>query len=348
MKIIPILISLLIISIIFGASVYAQESNILKLLPTDDAFVVADINDFFDSQKIRLQNTGDSKFLKTWYAWSVTEAKSFYISLSQLKFNLTDVEPGFSRATINIKPIGITVLNQTQPVINLYSIDDNSWTEQTLTYSNKPDHSLDPKSQFVISEPDKWHSWDVTSYIEDNLGSEVSVAFGFAEIYFEHEELIIFYSKEADDPRNSPYLQIEYDTKEAISKDEQDTDESNGGGCLIATAAYGSELAPQIQQLRELRDNTVLTTESGTAFMGSFNSFYYSFSPTVADWERENPAFKETVKLAITPLVSSLAILNYLDIDSEAEMLGYGIGIILLNIGMYFVAPVYVIYRLRK
>ena len=52
-----------------------------------------------------------------------------------------------------------------------------------------------------------------------------------------------------------------------------------GGGCLIATATYGSELAPQVQQLRELRDNQLLNTESGTAFMGTFNDIYYSFSP---------------------------------------------------------------------
>ena len=116
-----------------------------------------------------------------------------------------------------------------------------------------------------------------------------------------------------------------------------------GGGCLIATAAYGSEMAPQIQFLREIRDNTVLQTESGTSFMTGFNQFYYSFSPVIADYERENPAFKETVKLALTPMLTSLAILNYVDIDSEAEMLGYGIGIILLNIGMYFIAPAIVI-----
>ena len=74
--------------------------------------------------------------------------------------------------------------------------------------------------------------------------------------------------------------------------------------------------------------------------MTGFNQFYYSFSVLlVADYERENPAFKETVKIAITPLLTSLAILNYVDIDSEEEMLGYGVGIILLNIGMYFVAP---------
>ena len=115
--------------------------------------------------------------------------------------------------------------------------------------------------------------------------------------------------------------------------------ESNGGGCLIATATFGSELAPQVQQLRELRDNTVLQTESGSAFMAGFNQFYYSFSPTIADYERENPAFKEAVKITLTPLLTSLTLLQYADIDSESEMLGYGIGVILLNIGMYFVAP---------
>ncbi|MGI0004408.1 MAG: hypothetical protein ACREAX_03825, partial [Candidatus Nitrosotenuis sp.] len=65
------------------------------------------------------------------------------------------------------------------------------------------------------------------------------------------------------------------------------------------------------------------------------------------DWERQNPAFKEIVKTAITPMLSTLSILNYVDIDSEQEMLGYGIGIILLNIGMYFVAPAIVIVKVK-
>ena len=120
------------------------------------------------------------------------------------------------------------------------------------------------------------------------------------------------------------------------------------GGCLIATATFGSELAPQVQFLREIRDNAVLSTASGTSFMTAFSSFYYSFSPTIADWERQNPTFKETVKVAITPLLSSLSLLQYVDIDSEAEMLGYGISIILLNIGMYFVAPVLILVKLKS
>ena len=122
----------------------------------------------------------------------------------------------------------------------------------------------------------------------------------------------------------------------------------NGGGCLIATATFGSEMAPQVQLLRELRDNTILQTEAGTSFMTGFNQFYYSFSPVIADYERENPTFKEAVKLTLTPLLTSLTLLQYTNIDSESDMLGYGIGIILLNIGMYFVAPAVLVMKVRK
>jgi titin len=121
-----------------------------------------------------------------------------------------------------------------------------------------------------------------------------------------------------------------------------------GGGCLVATATYGTELAPQVQYLRELRENTLLATNSGTTFLSSFNSVYYVFSPTVADWERQSPAFKEMIRVSITPMLYSLLILNYADANSEYEMLGYGIGVILLNVGMYFVAPTIIIIKLRQ
>jgi len=121
---------------------------------------------------------------------------------------------------------------------------------------------------------------------------------------------------------------------------------SSGGGCLIATATYGSELAPQVQQLRELRDNKLLQTESGTAFMGMFNGIYYSFSPTIADMERENPYFKEAVKLAITPMISSLSLME--NANSESEVLSIGISIIVLNLGMYLGVPAIVIVGIRR
>ena len=113
--------------------------------------------------------------------------------------------------------------------------------------------------------------------------------------------------------------------------------EEEGGGCLIATAAYGSEMAPQVQLLREIRDNQLMNTESGSAFMGTFNEMYYSFSPYIADMERENPMFKEIVKVGLTPMLSTLSLME--NANSESEVLGLGLSVIALNLGMYIAAP---------
>ena len=85
--------------------------------------------------------------------------------------------------------------------------------------------------------------------------------------------------------------------------------------------------------------------------MAGFNQFYYSFSPVIADLERESPLFKEAVKLTLTPMLSSLSLLNYVDIDSEQDMLGYGISLIILNAGMYVGIPllgILKVYQIRK
>ena len=125
-------------------------------------------------------------------------------------------------------------------------------------------------------------------------------------------------------------------------------DIASDGGCLIATAAYGTELAPQVQFLREVRDNTVLSTASGTAFMTGFNTIYYSFAPTVADWQLENPMFREAIRMFITPMISSLSIMSLSNGGSEAEVLGLGISVIALNLGMYVAAPALVGFKVRK
>ena len=165
----------------------------------------------------------------------------------------------------------------------------------------------------------------------------------------EQEPTIIEATEEPDaEPETEPSMTQPICGPGTVLKNNVCVAGEQGGGCLIATAAFGSEMAPQVQFLREIRDGTVLQTQSGSAFMTGFNQFYYSFSPVIADYERENIAFKEAVKITITPMLTSLAILNYVDIDSEEEMLGYGIGIILLNIGMYFVAPAVVIFKIRN
>ena len=127
--------------------------------------------------------------------------------------------------------------------------------------------------------------------------------------------------------------------------EEKQISNSEGGGCLIATATYGSEMAPQVQFLREIRDNQLMSTQLGVSFMSGFNQLYYSFSPHIADLQRENQAFKELVKIGITPLLSSLTIMSLA--NSESEVITLGISIILMNIGMYFVAPM-LLHQIKK
>jgi hypothetical protein len=91
-------------------------------------------------------------------------------------------------------------------------------------------------------------------------------------------------------------------------------------GCLIATAAFGSELTPQVQYLRNFRDNYILSTASGSAFMNTFNSIYYSFSPQVADYERGQPWLQAIVKAGLYPLFGILMASEraYSAVDGEA------------------------------
>lgn len=121
---------------------------------------------------------------------------------------------------------------------------------------------------------------------------------------------------------------------------EDTTTSVDDNGCLIATAAYGTELAPQVQMLRELRDDTILQTASGTAFMSAFNHIYYTFSPSIADMERQNAAFRELTRAAITPMLASLSLLQHAEIESELGMISYGGGVLALIMGMYVATPV--------
>lgn len=82
--------------------------------------------------------------------------------------------------------------------------------------------------------------------------------------------------------------------------------------CLIATAAYGSPLSPAVQELRKFRDEVVMKSKMGAAFMAVFNEWYYGFSPTVAQAERESEALRSLVRLGLHPLIGILAAFNHL------------------------------------
>jgi len=76
--------------------------------------------------------------------------------------------------------------------------------------------------------------------------------------------------------------------------------------CIVASAAHGSELAPEVQFLREFRDRTVMSTFAGAQFMRIFNNFYYSFSPAIAQHVKASPYVAAAARALMYPLLFSL------------------------------------------
>lgn len=80
-----------------------------------------------------------------------------------------------------------------------------------------------------------------------------------------------------------------------------------GGGCLVATAAYGTEMAPGVQALRELREAVLASGTAGPSLASAFHAVYYSASPHAADLMREHPLLMEAVgTVAVAPAVHAL------------------------------------------
>jgi len=113
--------------------------------------------------------------------------------------------------------------------------------------------------------------------------------------------------------------------------------------CIIATATYGSELAPEVQFLREFRDDLVLKTFAGACFMQVFNAWYYSFSPTIAEIIAANDWLRVVMRLALYPLIGilhvSAVVCRVLSFNSELGVVVAGL-IASTLIGSIYFTPI--------
>lgn len=118
-------------------------------------------------------------------------------------------------------------------------------------------------------------------------------------------------------------------------------------GCLIATATFGSELAPEVQFLRDFRDYKILQTFAGSSFMVAFNDWYYSFSPAVAQFEYNHPPARAGMEVVLYPLIEILRIgaaaYDILPINHEAGAVLSGLTISALLGTIYIGLPLTVI-----
>jgi hypothetical protein len=126
---------------------------------------------------------------------------------------------------------------------------------------------------------------DKTALSDPNSAMDLLIANDNVKEYAQKEKV-------AD--HNSNVLQDKYTT--AYSHE--------GHGCLIVTAAFGSPLASEVQLVRDYRDGTIRQSYTGSQFFLGFNAWYYSFSPTVADFIATHPLVKSVMQVCLVPLLA--------------------------------------------
>jgi hypothetical protein len=93
---------------------------------------------------------------------------------------------------------------------------------------------------------------------------------------------------------------------------------SGGGGCFIATAAYGTPMAEEIQILREFRDEYLVTNPVGRAFV----DFYYRVSPPIAEFITEHPSLKPIVRAGLAPAIAMSTVAVNTTLAEKAAIIG--------------------------
>ena len=75
-------------------------------------------------------------------------------------------------------------------------------------------------------------------------------------------------------------------------------------GCIIASATYGSELAPEVLYMRHVRDDMIGSNEVGRMLVEGWNAFYYSWSPPIAEWVINSKPLQIAFRILLLPLVA--------------------------------------------
>jgi hypothetical protein len=219
----------------FGNNIqFVHSLETVDITPTDDAYVVANYDDPSDARGLQHINTGHLPFLKMWYAWDVTKTGNERItSIIYLKFNLTKVNGPIESASLVLHPFAV---NLTAPLraSDMYTASNNNWNESSLVFMGAPAFSTAENSTAFLSNPEvnESISWDATRQVRDHEGSFLTLALVLRSMHLHNEELVNFYSKEANDPSTRPSLVI-------VSSESHGTQTSESGS-ITGDTMYGS------------------------------------------------------------------------------------------------------------
>jgi hypothetical protein len=81
---------------------------------------------------------------------------------------------------------------------------------------------------------------------------------------------------------------------------------SSARPCVIVTATYGSELAPEVAYMRRVRDEMIGSNHIGRILVNGWDTFYYSWSPTLAGWIASSNDLQATFRILLLPLVGTI------------------------------------------
>ena len=101
-----------------------------------------------------------------------------------------------------------------------------------------------------------------------------------------------------------------------------------GGGCFIATAAYGSLLEPHVKILCKFRDQYLLSNGPGKIFV----TYYYKYSPPIADFISKNDGLRAVVCVFLFPLVGLSWVILKLDAGPTMFL------ILIIGMGLVYVS----------
>lgn len=202
----------LVLVLLLSYETFGEQSTIEKLLPTYDAYVLADLADPADTSGLMQTNTGNLEAIELLSSWNVTENNNAFVAIGYLKFDLTDQNIyNLEKAELKMLTRDVALSETPKNVVLLY-VPNNNWKESDITYIKRPSFSTTITSSAAIVAPNTWYIWDVTDLVMQNPASELSVAITFEVAKDNTQDFVSFYSKEFPNKDYSPYLTLYYST----------------------------------------------------------------------------------------------------------------------------------------